>query len=118
MTQPSLNWDADISLPVSGSTPAARHASASGAQAAAVVFGGRASKVLAAFAKFGRLTIAQASEVTGLSIQSTCSVWAKLERAGYIVGTGEFYRYQVHGREVKREWHELTELGQASTKGR
>src|SRR5688572_33067214 len=33
--QPSLDWSSDVNLPVSGRTPAARHAGSSGAQRAA-----------------------------------------------------------------------------------
>lgn len=95
-------------LPISGADAGARHASASGAEAAAVPFSARASRLLAAFAKFGRLTIAQASEVTGIKESSVCSAWRALEKAGYIEGTREFYSYTCHERIVRREYHRLT----------
>lgn len=118
MTQPAFEWSADVSaLPINGSDPAARHASFTGAQAAGARIGTRIPKVLAAFAQYRRLTMAHASTLTDIPINSMCSVWNRLDtgphahQLGWIVGTRAFQTYTTHGHTVRREIHELTAAG-------
>ncbi len=113
--QPSLNWSEDVTtLPISGRDPQARHASFTGAQAAGSKLGTRIPKVLEAFAQYGRLTIAKASTLTNIPINSMCSVWNRLDtgdlphQLGWIRGTGEHETYTTNGHVVKRELHEHT----------
>ena len=110
--QPSIDFDADVNIPVSGSTPAARHASASGAAVQGVIRSQRMARILAAFSRYQKLTIAGCSIVTGMKEASVCSCWNALEhKLGWIEGTGTFERYSCHGRIVKREIHVLTAAG-------
>lgn len=109
---PRFDFDADINAPISGRTPAARHASASGAAVQGVIRSQRMAKILAAFSRYQSLTIAGCAVITGMKESSVCSCWNALEhRLGWIEGTGTFERYTHHGREVKREIHRLTAAG-------
>lgn len=110
--QPGLDFDRDVNLPVSGRTPVARQASATGAQAAAVVRGRRVVQLLAAFRAHGRLTIGEASTVTGIKESSVCSCWSRLEAVGWIEETGECRSYTTsYGRVVRQAYHRLTARG-------
>ena len=120
MSQQGLDFVGEVNisnLPVAGATPAARHASRTGAQAAGQKFGKRVPKVLAVFAQYRRLTMAKAATLTDISINSMCSVWNRLDtgakehQLGWIVGTGEFESYVTGGVTVRREIHELTPAG-------
>lgn len=115
-----LNFEGEVNisnLPVLGDTPAARHASFTGAQAAGLKLGKRIPKVLTVFAQYRRLTMAKAATLTDISINSMCSVWNRLDtgdkphQLGWIIGTGEFESYQADGVTVKREIHVLTDAG-------
>lgn len=114
-TQPAFDWNADVSLPVSGGSPAAREASATAAQAIFDRYGERIQKVLTAFRTRGKLTIAEASEVCAMKEPSICSVFGQLKKAGWIEGTGEFFTYEFtktkYPRKIKREYQALTARG-------
>lgn len=112
MITQSFNWDEDGGLPVKGATPAAKHASATGAAVAGVIRSERMARILAAFSRYQRLTIAGCSTVTGMKEASVCSCWNAMEhKLGWIEGTGTFETYAHHGRTVKREIHRLTAAG-------
>lgn len=115
MNQPGFDWNADVNLPVSGSSPAARESSASAAQAIASHYSERVDKVLVAFRSKGRLTIAEAAEVCAMSTQSICSVFGKLKKLEWIEGTGEFFTYTIKKSKrewkIKREYQVLTDRG-------
>jgi hypothetical protein len=109
----SFDFDRDVNLPVSGRTPAARQASATGAQHAAIVRSVHMRRLLRAFLGSGRLTIAEASALTGIKEGTVCSVWSRLEKVEWITGTETFRSYQsvTSGREVRQEYHTLTARG-------
>lgn len=112
MTTPRFDFDADVNAPISGRTPAARHASASGAAVQGVIRSQRMAKILAAFSRYQTLTIAGCAVVTGMKESSVCSCWNALEhRLGWIEGTGEFDTYAHYGRTIKREKHRLSTAG-------
>ncbi len=70
MTQPHLDWSRDVSLPVSGRTPRARHASATGAQMAAERRGKLALDYRALLIEAGPMTDHEAAKVLGVSLSS------------------------------------------------
>jgi hypothetical protein len=112
--QPGFDWNADVNLPVAGSSPAAREASASAAQAIFDRYGDRVEKVLVAFRTRGKLTIAEAAEVCAMKESSICSVFGKLKKIEWITGTGEFFTYTLkrkYPRTIKREFIVLTARG-------
>lgn len=115
MNQPGFDWNDDVNLPVSGLTPAAKEASASGARSVFEGYGDRITKVVTAFRTRGRLTIAEASGLCAMKESSICSVFGKLKKLGWIEGTGEFHEYEIKrsGRtwEIKREFQILTARG-------
>ena len=74
MTQPRLDWSADVSLPVSGRTPAARHASASGAQQAAGTRGKLTLAYWALLRDVGPRSDHEASKALGCGLSSINSV--------------------------------------------
>lgn len=114
-TQPTFDWNADVNLPVSGTSPAAREASATAAQAIFDRYGERVQKVLTAFRTRGKLTIREASEVCAMRESSICSVFGQLKKAGWIEGTGEFFTYDFTRAKktwrIKREYQVLTARG-------
>jgi hypothetical protein len=115
MSQPGFDWNADVNLPVSGTAPAAREASASAAQAIFDRYGERVEKVLIAFRSKGKLTIADAAVLTAMKESSICSVFGKLKKIGWITGTGEFFTYTFTRSKkqwtIKREYQVLTARG-------
>jgi len=110
-TQLGIDWTRDTNAPVSGRTPAARHASSTGAMAIAPKAGTLRARMLAAFRQHGKLTIAECAVITGIKETTVCARWKELETAGWIVGTATFQTYRASGRVVRREWHELTARG-------
>lgn len=118
MNQPAFDWNADVSLPVAGHSPAAKEASASAAQAIFDRYGERVQKVLTAFRTRGRLTIAEASAICAMKEPSVCSVFGQLKKAEWIVGTGEFHVYEFKKAKrtwkIKREFQVLTAEGRAA----
>lgn len=113
MKQPViLSFDFDPSpLPINGLTPAARHASWSGAQAAGLTRGANLLALLDWFGRCRRMTFADFAKFAGKEQHSLCSTWAAAKELGWIVGTGEFYSYTVKSRVVHREIHSLTPRG-------
>ena len=114
MTQPVFDWTRAVDAPISGLTPAARHASATGAQHAAVVRGALMRAMLRAFVNYGpRLTIAEVAAHVGRQAHAVTSTWSRLEALGWIEGTGTFrsYRHPLSGRTIKQEYHQLTARG-------
>ena len=73
MTQLAINW-AVTTLPVSGRTPQARHASATGAQVAATRRGALTRRYLDLLATAGPLSDMQAALMLGCALSSICSV--------------------------------------------
>ncbi len=110
-----VSWDKGSEAPISGSTPAARHASATGAMAATPHTGTRAKRLMQLFLSQGQLTIASAAELLGIKEGSVTGPWRRLERdLGWIEGTGTFYTYALaNGRPIRREYHRLTAAGRA-----
>lgn len=115
MQQLAINWNADMDLPVSGLSPAAREASATAANAVFDGYGERIEKVLIAFRSKGKLTISEASGICAMKESSICSVFGKLKKLEWITGTGEFFRYEIKrsGKTwpIKREYQVLTARG-------
>ena len=73
MTQPGFNWSADVSLPVSGRTPAAKLASATGAQVAARTRGAVSLAYRRLLIESGPLSDDEARRVMGRQLSSICS---------------------------------------------
>lgn len=113
-----VTWSKDVEAPVSGVTPAARNASASGAQAASTWRNSYAQRLLLHFYKHPqkRLTIAEAAVLMGIKEGSITGPWNHLEhKLGWIVGTGENHTYTTaSGLTVHREYHTLTAEGRSA----
>ena len=73
MTQPTLDWSRDVSLPVSGRTSQARQASATGAQAAVTRRGALTLRYLALLAH-GPCSDHEAARALGCGVSSVCSI--------------------------------------------
>lgn len=100
--------------PVSGNTPAARHASASGAMVASKYSGTRAQQIALWMLAKERLTITEAAVLLNTKEGNVCGPWSRLEHIGWITGTGEYFTWQSSGRSVHREYHRLTPDGRAA----
>ena len=103
-----LRFDFDVepsALPFCGNTPAARHASWTGAQAAAITRGSNLLKLLTWFSTMHRMTFSDFAKYMAKSEHALCSTWAAAKEQGFIVGTGELYSYVCNGRIVHREIH-------------
>lgn len=76
MTQARIDWDIDARLPVRGRTPQARHASASGANAAAQTRGPMTLAYLALLERAGAegLSDYEAARMLGCGVSSICSI--------------------------------------------
>lgn len=110
----ALRFDFDVqpaALPFCGNTPAAKHASWTGSQAAAITRGSNLLKLLSWFSVMNRMTFADFAKFMGKSEHALCSTWAAAKESGWIVGTGENYSYACNGRIVHREIHAITERG-------
>lgn len=109
-----VTWDRASDAPVSGRTPAARHASATGSSVASRYRGSRTQDLLITFLRVGRLTIAEAADVLKVKEGSICGPWNQLEHTfGWIEGTRTYYTYRTSKGQVKREYHRLTPAGAA-----
>jgi hypothetical protein len=117
-TAPSgIRWDKDADAPVSGNTPAARQASATGAQMASKYRNSRAQQLLLFFYEKGRLTIAEAATLLNVKEGSVTGPWNKLEHTlGWIKGTGDYFTWHssVTRKPVRREYHVLTAEGRSA----
>jgi hypothetical protein len=113
-TTPSgIAWDKTTDAPISGATPAARNASATGAMAAAPKMSGRAKSLVLWFHDKGRLTLDEARTLLSLPVNCVTGPWRRIEQLGWIVGTGEYFTYtSTLGRPIRREYHRLTPEGQ------
>lgn len=119
-TPSGIGWEKGTHVPTNGRTPAAKHASATGAMAAAAWRGTRAQALLLHFLAQGRLTIAEAAILLGCKEGSVTGPWNVLEHElGWIRGTGAYFTYalppkpgQKAGRTIHREYHELTPEGE------
>jgi hypothetical protein len=74
MTQPFLDWSRDVTLPVSGRTPGARHASSTGAQVAALTRGDATRRYLALLREGGPLSDHEAARMMGCGTSSINSI--------------------------------------------
>jgi hypothetical protein len=110
-----VRWEKQTDAPANGSTPAARHASATGAAAAHAKVNTRIKRLLLFFLDSPRLTLDQARTLMELPVNCVTGPWNRLEhKLGWIRGTGEFEVIKsAAGRPIRREWHELTVSGRA-----
>jgi hypothetical protein len=74
MTQPGLDWDRDVSLPVSGRSSAARHAGATGAQQAVRGRGAVTLAYVALLRQMGPLSDHEAAKLLGRQVSSVNSI--------------------------------------------
>lgn len=113
MNQPGFDWNAEVSQPVSGSTPLARHCSATGAQVASVTAGSKMAKLLTLFSQHRRLTLNETATLIGIQDHSLCSTWNRVKAVmGWIEETGEVKRVTYsHGRVTSQAYHRLSEKG-------
>jgi len=113
-----VNWDKASQAPVSGNTPAARHASATGAAAAAPRIHGRAQQLLRLFSERDRVTLDQAREHLDIPINCVTGPWQRLDKLGWIEGTATYHTYvTAGGRPVRREYHRITAAGRTAALG-
>lgn len=115
-----VNWDKATEAPVSGNTPAARHASATGAAAAAPRIRGRKLLLLQLFLSQELMTLDQARKRMNLEVNHVTGPWASLDKEGLIEGTSTYLtRVSASGRPVRQEYHRLTAAGRiAATEAR
>lgn len=73
MTQLGIDWSADVSLPISGRTVQARHASATGAQQAVGSRGALSRAYAALLKELGPLSDVEASRALGRPLSSLTS---------------------------------------------
>jgi hypothetical protein len=101
MTQPALEFTADTSLPISGRTPQARHASATGALAERERRGRFALVYRQLLIDAGPLSDCEAARITGRALASICST-----RNGWreqVKPSGQFEAHTfADGRSTKR----------------
>lgn len=107
-----VRWE-KVDAPISGNTPAARNASATGAMAAAPKAAPRVKQLLHWFLEKNRLTLDEARILLEIPVNCVTGPWSKAESAGWIEGTGEFFTYKAGRRTIHREWHRLTADGRA-----
>lgn len=108
MTQPVFSWDADVSLPVAGVTPEARHAGATGAQRAARSRADLSLKYVALLKAVGPLSDHEASRALGVQLSSICSTRNGV--AGHsepkrVVPSGDYEVTSFGTRRVRWAWH-------------
>lgn len=89
MTQPALDFD--TSLPISGKTPRARHASFTGARLAAEHRGAKTLEYLALLERMP-LSDPKAARMMGVGVSSICSIRNACVDAGLVTDSG---RYEV-----------------------
>lgn len=112
MTPLRFNFSVEPSaLPFCGNTPAAKHASWTGSEAAAITRGSNLLKLLSWFSQMNRMTFSDLCAYMAKREHALCSTWAAAKETGWIVGTGEFYSYVCNGRIVHREIHAITAKG-------
>lgn len=114
--QPRLDWDRDVSLPVSGRTPAARHASSTGAQAGQRTHGRKALAYLEALSQAGArgLNDFDAGQVVGVFRTSINSIRHAVTAAGMVEETGAF---DVTEFGTRRQRYRLTAAGRVFVGG-
>ena len=104
MTQPGFDWSADVSLPVSGRTPSARHAGATGAQVAARTRGAVSLAYRRLLIEAGPLSDYEAAQALGRLVSSMCSVrngWGD-----HVVPMGEKQRTSFRTQRTRWGWVE------------
>lgn len=121
MKQQSIAWDADVSLPVSGITPHARHASASGAVVAQRRIGRKVLAYLSLLQTVGNHGISDFGAVLALNmherlvagVQSINSIRDSL--GDLVEHTGTYERTEFNSRRGK---YRLSAAGRAWMRGR
>ena len=101
MTQPRLDWTQDISLPIAGHSPEARHASSTGAMAERERRGRFALVYRELLVKVGPLSDHAVAKITGRQLSSICSTrngWSDRVRPSGFYDTVTF----ADGRTTKR----------------
>lgn len=104
MTQGRIDWDASVSLPIAGRTPATRHASATGAQAAAPSRGRLSVAYLELLRVAGPLSDHAAAKALGCCLSSVNSTRNGL--GGLVEPSGEFESSEFGTRRVR--WRRAT----------
>jgi hypothetical protein len=113
---PGFDWDRDVNLPVSGRTAHARHASATGAQQAALGRGPKTRAYLVALRAAGvaGLNDEAAAAIVGVYRTSINSIRSSLMHAGLVEETGA---YDVTAYGTKRQRYALTAAGTTFAEG-
>lgn len=107
MSQLGLDWSRDVNLPVSGRTPAARHAGATGAQVAAKARGEVALAYRRLLIESGPQSDQEAAKALGrlvCSMQSTRHGWGT-----HVVPSGQFELTPFNTKRVRWCWCEDVE---------
>lgn len=115
-----FDWDGDARKPVSGRTSRARHSSATGAQAAAVVHGARTLTYLERLARAGAdgLNDFAAAELLGVFRTSINSIRHAVMVAGLVEETGAFDLARFGSRATRRQRYRLTAAGRSFVEAR
>ena len=111
---PSFDWDRDVNVPVSGRTARARHASASGAQVAAIGRGAKTRdylRLLWHVDRSGGLNDDAAARLLGVYRTSICSIRNACMLAGLVEETGVYDVAQFGARTTRRQRYRLTARG-------
>jgi hypothetical protein len=117
MTQPHLDWSSDVNLPVSGRTPAARHASATGAQFASRGRSERSLRYRQLLMTVGPLSDHEAAKLIGCMHTSINSL--RDSCGDRVVPSGQFEvcTWTRNGEEYKTErvrWSWVEQSGEAA----
>lgn len=107
MTQGAIDWTRDVNLPVSGRTPGARHASATGAQQAARSRGAVALAYRKLLIESGPLSDYEAAKVLGRLVSSICST--RNDWLAHVVPSGTFETTEFGTKRMRWAWREVVE---------
>lgn len=102
MQQPGFDWSRDVSLPVSGRTPRARHASSTGAAVAAERRGAVALAYRRLLIESGPLSDHEAAKALGRlvsTINSTRDGWG-----GQVAPSGRYEATEFKTKRVRWQW--------------
>lgn len=115
VSQLALDWNRDVSLPVSGRSSAAKHASATGAMVAARSRTGFALEYRRLLIESGPLSDDEAAKATGRRLSSICSTRNGWQ--GHVIPSGVFEATEFGTKRVRWQWRELVPRCSAKDKG-
>jgi hypothetical protein len=102
--QLGIDWDRDVSLPVSGRTPEAKHAGSTGAQRAAKTRGALALSYRRLLIESGPKSDDEAATLLGVLPRSICSTRNAWVEVGHVAPSGDFERTAFGTKRVRWQW--------------